>query len=93
MEKTCYSTEVLNKCQKYFACYLIRKQFVCALQLILKHSYANRLGIVIIINVSNKQWTPNEGLSEATFAKSIKQIERVSHLVSQSVSQSVLAQC
>ena len=31
--------------------------------------------IVIVINVRNKQWTPNEGLSEATFAKSIKQID------------------
>ena len=43
--------------------------------------------IVIVINVRNKQWTPNEGLSEATFAKSIKQIELVSQSVSQSVSQ------
>ena len=43
--------------------------------------------IVIVINVRNKQWTLNEGLSEATFAKSIKQIELVSQSVSQSVSQ------
>ena len=43
--------------------------------------------IVIVINVRNKQWTPNEGLSEATFAKSIKQIELVRQSVSQSVSQ------
>ena len=76
-----FSNEVLNKCQKYFAILSENNLFV---QLILKHSYANRL-VVNIINVWNKQWKPDEGLSEATFAKSIKQIERVSQSVSQSV--------
>ena len=89
MEKNMFFNEALNKCQNDKNILLSYQKTICLCNAAHFKTFICKWVVVIVINVCNKQWTPNEGLSEATFAKSIKQIERVSHLVSQSVSQSV----